>query len=107
MNYTVEYLISWSYIGPNAVERSKIMYLLSWLIILQVSHLTRYPSRQHDALATGNQLVTMRNSRRMLVAGFRVTWDTVKSSALRYVEFKQRSRVFVQNVTNSIKRSSS
>jgi hypothetical protein len=47
----------------------------------RVSYLTWNPPRQHAATAAselpGNELVThnAEHSRRMLVAGFRVTWD--------------------------------
>jgi len=40
-------------------------------------HLTRNPPRRHAAAAAGNELLTTRNGRGMLVGGFRVTWDTV------------------------------
>jgi hypothetical protein len=33
----------------------------------------RNPLRQHAAAAAGNELITTRDSRRMLVGGFRVT----------------------------------
>jgi hypothetical protein len=71
-------------------------------ILHRVLHLTRNPPRRHAAAAAGIELIATRNSRRMLVGGFRVMWDYLYKNFLTY--FRLNSELCIIDVLTVYRR---